>query len=71
MLDDAFFVLLGGSHSGQDWTAKFVRVWQKGKVSDVVKKLTINVGFGTEGVRELFGTERKRKRAQRGTTNKS
>lgn len=38
LLDDAFFVLLGGSHSGQDWTAKFVRVWQKGKVSDVVKK---------------------------------
>lgn len=39
LLDDAFFVLLGGSHSGQDWTAKFVRVWQKGKVSDVVKKV--------------------------------
>lgn len=44
---------------------------KKEKFQMLLKKLTINVGFGTEGVRELFGTERKRKRAQRGTTNKS
>lgn len=52
LLNDIFFVLLGGSHSGRDGTARFVLVWQKGKVSDAVKKLTINVGTGAEGVRE-------------------
>lgn len=36
LLYDSFFVLMGGSHSGR---AKFVRVWQKGKVSDVATKV--------------------------------
>lgn len=50
LLYDAFFVLMGGPHSGPNGAAKFVCVWQKRKVSDVVKKLTINACLGSEGV---------------------
>lgn len=49
---DAFFVFTAGSHSGRDGTAKLVFFWQKAKVSDVVKKLTTDVGIRSEGVRE-------------------
>lgn len=44
------FVFIAGSHSGRDGTTKFVFFWQKGKVSDVVQKLTTNAGIGSQGV---------------------
>lgn len=34
------------------WDSQVSFFWQKGKVSDVVKKLTTNVGNGSEGVKE-------------------